>query len=150
MRLTRLYRCAVAVLGLVALAAGAAGCANNTISTPSDLVAYSQADLRVGTGADVIVGSVVTVNYTGWFYDASAADHRGVMFTTSLGQTTPLQITVGTGQVIQGWDQGLVGMKEGGLRRLVIPPSMGYGGVRYGVIPPYTTLVFDVEAVAVQ
>ena len=150
MRLTRPYQAAAAIAGIVALSFGAAGCSNSSPTSPSDFVAFSEADLIVGTGAEVVTGSVVTINYAGWFYDPTTADHKGVQFATSLGSTTPFQVTVGAGQVIAGWDRGLLGMLEGGTRRLVIPPSLGYGGTRYGEIPPYTTLVFDIQVVTVQ
>lgn len=110
---------------------------------------YAQSDLRVGTGADAVTGRVVTVNYTGWFYNASAPEGKGVQFDSSVGQT-PLTFTLGAGQVIQGWEQGVQGMKVGGLRRLVIPPSLAYGQSRYGPIPPNATLVFEIELLDVS
>ena len=64
--------------------------------------------------------------------------------------STPFLFTLGAGQVIAGWDQGLQGMKVGGVRRLVIPPSLGYGSVRSGPIPPYATMVFEIELLEVQ
>ena len=109
---------------------------------------YSQSDLRVGAGADAIVGRALTVHYTGWFYNASAPEGKGVQFDSSVG-ATPFTFTLGAGQVIAGWDQGLQGMKVGGLRRLIIPPSLAYGQVRFGPIPPNATLVFEIELVEV-
>jgi FKBP-type peptidyl-prolyl cis-trans isomerase FkpA len=90
----------------------------------------------------------VTVNYTGWLYDATKTDNKGPQFDSSVGRT-PFQFTLGTGQVIRGWDQGIPGMKVGGRRRLVIPPSLAYGSTRSGPIPPNATLVFDVEMVSI-
>jgi FKBP-type peptidyl-prolyl cis-trans isomerase FkpA len=110
---------------------------------------YKQTDVRVGTGAEATSGAVVTVIYTGWLYDASRLDGKGVQFDTSIGGD-PFAFTLGIGQVIQGWDQGVPGMKVGGLRRLVVPPSLGYGPVRFGPIPPDATLVFDIELTDVQ
>jgi FKBP-type peptidyl-prolyl cis-trans isomerase FkpA len=110
---------------------------------------YRQTDVRVGSGTEAISGAVVTVNYTGWLYDPTKLDGKGVQFDTSLG-SDPFPFTLGIGQVIQGWDQGIAGMKIGGLRRLVIPPSLAYGPVRYGPIPPDATLVFDIELTDVQ
>jgi FKBP-type peptidyl-prolyl cis-trans isomerase FkpA len=131
----------------VALSAAIAGC-NSSPTTPSS-PAFSQTDLRVGTGNAAAAGSSVTVNYTGWYYDASKTDKKGLEFDSSAGQA-PLTFTLGAGTVIPGWDQGLVDMRAGGLRRLIIPPSMAYGGTRYASIPPNATLVFDIELVEVQ
>ena len=91
----------------------------------------------------------MTVNYTGWLYDFLRPDHKGLQFETSHG-STPLAFTLGAGQVIAGWDQGVVGMKVGGTRRLILPPSLAYGGVRNGPIPSYSSLVFDIELLSVQ
>jgi FKBP-type peptidyl-prolyl cis-trans isomerase FkpA len=103
----------------------------------------------VGSGDGAVSGSSVTVNYTGWYYDASKTDKKGLEFDSSAGQT-PLTFTLGAATVIAGWDQGLVGMRVGGLRQLIIPPSLAYGGSRYASIPPNTTLVFEIELVEVQ
>lgn len=92
---------------------------------------------------------MLTVQYTGWFFDASRTDSKGVQFDSSLG-TEPFVFTLGAGQVISGWDQGLVGMRVGGLRRLIIPPSLAYGESRNGSIPPNATLLFEIELTAVQ
>jgi FKBP-type peptidyl-prolyl cis-trans isomerase FkpA len=91
----------------------------------------------------------VTVNYTGWLYDGAAAENKGRQFDTSVGRG-PLPVALGAGQVIAGWDQGLVGMRVGGLRRLVVPPSLGYGSQAQGPIPANSTLVFDIELLSVQ
>jgi FKBP-type peptidyl-prolyl cis-trans isomerase FkpA len=140
------------VSGLLALIvvliplAGCGGDSNPTTPTPN--IPYSQADLRVGTGAEAVNGKVLTVNYTGWLYDSSQTDNKGRQFDTSVGKT-PFQFRLGAGSVIAGWDRGLLGMKVGGQRRLVVPPSLGYGGTAYGPIPANSTLVFDVELLAV-
>jgi FKBP-type peptidyl-prolyl cis-trans isomerase FkpA len=89
------------------------------------------------------------VEYTGWFFDASQTDSKGVQFDSSTG-TEPFVFTLGAGQVISGWDEGLVGMRVGGLRRLIIPPSLAYGETRRGPIPPNATLLFEVDLTAVQ
>jgi FKBP-type peptidyl-prolyl cis-trans isomerase len=132
---------------LVLLAACATSCTDPPAS-PSANVPYSQTDLVVGTGADALSGTTMTVNYTGWLYDTSKADHKGLMFDTSIGKT-PFSFTLGAGQVIKGWDQGVVGMKVGGARELVIPPSLAYGSTRSGVIPPNATLLFDITLVSI-
>jgi FKBP-type peptidyl-prolyl cis-trans isomerase len=92
----------------------------------------------------------ITVNYTGWLYDPTRPEQKGSQFDTSAGRA-PFTFTLGVGQVIQGWDQGVSGMKVGGLRRLVIPPERGYGANGSPpVIPPNATLVFDIELLDVQ
>ena len=135
-------------IALVVLLAATAGCTDSS-TAPSSSAPFSQTDVRVGTGTDAAAGKVVTVNYTGWLYDASKTDGKGLQFDTSVGGT-PFSFNLGFGEVINGWDLGLPGMKVGGLRRLVIPPSLAYGAVRYGPIPPAATLVFDIELVNVQ
>ena len=139
----------VRVAAAIVLAATAlvAAC-TDTPATPSANVPYSQTDLVVGSGADALSGTSMTVNYTGWLYDTSKADHKGLMFDTSIGKT-PFSFTLGAGQVIKGWDQGVVGMKVGGTRELVIPPSLAYGSTRSGVIPPNATLLFDITLVSI-
>ena len=90
------------------------------------------------------------MHYTGWLYDAGAAEHKGAKFDSSLDRGEPLTFALGARQVIPGWDQGVVGMKVGGQRTLIIPPDLAYGSRGAGgVIPPDATLVFDVELVRV-
>jgi FKBP-type peptidyl-prolyl cis-trans isomerase FkpA len=91
---------------------------------------------------------VLTVNYTGWLYSVAQPDNKGAQFDSSVGGT-PFSFTLGQGSVIAGWDRGLVGMRVGGLRRLVVPPSLGYGDFRNGPIPANATMVFDIELVEV-
>jgi FKBP-type peptidyl-prolyl cis-trans isomerase FkpA len=130
------------------LAAGVTGCDDGP-TAPSNFAPYSQTDLTVGTGGDAVAGRLLTVNYTGWFYGESRPDKKGPVFDTSVGGE-PFQFTLGAGEVIAGWDQGLLGMRIGGVRRLVIPPSLAYGRFRNGPIPPNATLVFEVELLDVQ
>jgi FKBP-type peptidyl-prolyl cis-trans isomerase FkpA len=130
------------------LLTAAAACGSSP-TAPANTPPFSQTDLRVGTGTAAAAGKVVTVNYTGWLYDASKTDGKGLQFDTSAGRTT-FSFTLGLGQVIGGWDQGLPGMQVGGLRRIVIPASLAYGAVRHGPIPPDATLVFEIELVDVQ
>lgn len=99
-------------------------------------------DNAVGTGAEAAVGKRVTVNYTGRF-------ESGQVFDTSVGKQ-PFTFTLGAGDVIAGWDQGLQGMKVGGKRLLIIPPSLGYGPADYGPIPGNSTLIFEVELLKVE
>jgi FKBP-type peptidyl-prolyl cis-trans isomerase FkpA len=138
----------VASAACAVLMAGAAGC-GGTATGPSSTAPFSQVDLRLGTGTEAVSGKLLTVNYTGWLYDPTKPDLKGLQFDTSLN-TTAFTFTLGIQQVIAGWDQGLVGMKIGGIRKLVIPPSLAYGGVRNSSIPPFTTLVFEVELLDVQ
>ena len=110
------------------------------IMTPSGL---KYQVLVVGTGAEAVVGKVVSVHYTGWLAD-------GTQFASSVGGT-PLEFRLGTVDIIWGWNEGLTGMKVGGKRKLTIPPSLAYGATgRLPVIPPNATLVFDVELVGVN
>lgn len=125
----------------------AAGCSSSPTAPSTDV--YSQTDVKVGTGAEATSTSTVTVNYTGWFYDASKTDKKGLQFDTSLGRSTYV-VALGAGGIIPGWDQGIPGMRVGGTRRLVIPPSLAYGSNRYGVIPPNATLVFDIDLLDVK
>jgi FKBP-type peptidyl-prolyl cis-trans isomerase FkpA len=131
------------------LAALCAVSCSNTPTAPVSAAPYSQVDLLAGTGTEAAAGNVLSVNYTGWLYDPSKPDGKGLQFNSSAGGD-PIKFTLGAQSVIAGWDRGLVGMKVGGLRRLVIPPSLAYGNVRNGPIPVYSTLVFDIELVAVE
>jgi FKBP-type peptidyl-prolyl cis-trans isomerase len=100
-------------------------------------------DIKVGTGAEAQKGQKVTVHYTGWLTS-------GKKFDSSVGGK-PFPFRIGAGDVIKGWDEGVAGMKVGGKRQLRIPPDLAYGAKGYpGVIPPYATLVFDVQLVGVQ
>jgi FKBP-type peptidyl-prolyl cis-trans isomerase FkpA len=136
-------------IGFAAILFAAIGAACGSSPTQPSTAPYHQTDVRVGNGTEATSGTSVTVNYTGWLYDAAKLDGKGLQFETSIG-AAPFTFTLGVGQVIAGWDQGVAGMKIGGLRRLVIPPSLAYGAVRYGPIPPDATLVFDIELVDVQ
>lgn len=108
-------------------------------STTGGLVVQDEV---VGTGAEAAAGDILSVDYTGKLQD-------GTVFDTSVGKQ-PINFPVGMGYVIPGWDQGLIGMKEGGKRILIIPPSLAYGAEQKGVIPPNSTLIFEVELVKVS
>ena len=141
----------------LALAAGisvlilAPACGSSSPATPSAPAApavnvpFSQTDLVVGTGAEATAASTITVKYTGWVYDLSKTENKGVQFDTNTAG-----VTFALPGLIQGWIEGVPGMKVGGRRRLVIPPSLGYGNRQVESIPPNSTLVFDIELVAVQ
>ena len=124
------------------------GC-TETPASPTVSQPFSQTDLAVGSGDAVLIGTTVQVDYTGWLYDPAQTDHKGLEFDSSIGKT-PFTFRLGSGQVIRGWDAGVPGMKPGGVRRLVIPPSLAYGSVRSGSIPPNSTLVFDITLLAIQ
>ena len=131
------------------------GCGSDdggTPTSPSLNVPFSTTDLRVGTGAEAASGRSVLVNYTGWLYSPTAADNKGTRFDSSLDPgRQPLPVTIGVTNLITGFTQGLVGMRVGGLRRVVIPPNMGYGAAGSGsTIPPNATLLFEIELLAVQ
>jgi len=152
----------------IALAAAiAAGCAQTPESKPAPAAAAPAAapapvarsgcaappkelqvkDLDPGRGEDrARFRTAVLVSYTGWTYDGCAKDQKGEMFDTSATRGIPISVMVGVGRVIKGWDEGLVGMKEGGKRLLVIPPDKAYGASSpTPKIPPNSTLVFEVE-----
>ena len=99
-------------------------------------------DLKVGTGDEIELGDRIAVHYTGTLTD-------GTKFDSSRDRGQPYEFTLGTG-VIDGWNQGIVGMKKGGRRTLVIPPSLGYGASGKGKIPPNATLNFDIEVVEIK
>ena len=100
-------------------------------------------DVTVGSGNVAAVGDLLTVNYTGVL-------QSGVVFDSSIPRGQPFQFVLGAGQVIAGWDQGIVGMRVGGRRILVIPPSLAYGDQAIGPIPANSTLIFEVELLSVQ
>ena len=112
------------------------------VKTDSGLMYW---DIRVGNGLVAKEGSHVRVHYTGWLT-------TGKKFDSSVDAGKPLDFTIGNGEVIKGWEEGVAGMRVGGKRQLRIPPSLGYGanGTPDGTIPPNATLIFDVQLLAVQ
>ncbi len=107
-------------------------------------------DLVNGEGTEAVAGQMIEVHYTGWLYDENAEENKGSKFDSSVDRGETFSFMLGGGRVIQGWDQGFAGMKIGGMRRLTIPPEMGYGAWGAGsAIPPNATLVFDVELIGV-
>jgi len=140
MKTMRIRLFPLALLLAVVLQAGAALAVDGLTKT----------DIVVGEGKEAVSGTVVQVNYTGWLYDAKAADKRGAKFDSSIGRG-PFSFPLGAGRVIKGWDQGVAGMRVGGKRVLTIPSELAYGKRGAGrVIPPNATLVFEVELLGVQ
>ncbi len=141
---TRLATLLALVMALVVTAA----CGSDSQTAPSSpsSVPFSSTDLSVGTGVEATSGKTATVTYTGWLYSSTAAENKGSQFDTGT-----FSFVVGSNGVIQGFSVGVVGMKEGGRRRLIIPPNLGYGAAGAGsTIPPNATLVFDVGLTRVQ
>jgi FKBP-type peptidyl-prolyl cis-trans isomerase FkpA len=137
------------LLALVLLA-GSAGCDfGSTAPTAPDqsAVTYSQVDLTVGTGADATAGKTASVQYVGWLYSDTGVDHKGTQF--DAGQ---FAYVVGSTNVIRGFDMGVTGMKVGGVRRVIMPPSLAYGatGNQNGTIKPNAALVFEIGLANVQ
>lgn len=111
----------------------------------------AKTDIKAGKGPAIAAGQTAVVHYTGWLYSPEAADHKGKKFDSSRDRNDPFSFRVGGGEVIGGWDQGVVGMQSGGQRRLVIPPDLGYGARGAGgVIPPNATLLFDIELLSIK
>ena len=144
-----LWPTALLIVGLITITA----CTKPDLpaATPSKVTELTKTDIKLGTGAEAVAGHNVSVHYTGWLYDEAAPDHHGKQFDSSRGRGQPFEFPLGGGRVIQGWDQGVAGMKVGGQRTLLIPPAMGYGARGAGgVIPPNATLVFDVELLGIN
>jgi FKBP-type peptidyl-prolyl cis-trans isomerase len=107
--------------------------------------------LKPGEGPAIAAGQMAVMQYTGWLYETSGVDHKGKKFDSSLDSGKPFSFPLGTGAVIKGWDEGVLGMQVGERRRLIIPPDLAYGDAGAGgVIPPGATLVFDVELVKIE
>lgn len=139
-------------IGVVVLIGLIAACGGKPSAVPAGGVSSMQTvELKAGTGTGITAGKIAVVQYTGWLYEASATDNKGKQFDSSRTGGQPFRFPVGTGQVIKGWDQGVVGMKIGESRRLIIPADLAYGDSGAGgVIPPGATLVFDIDLVAVE
>ena len=148
-------RIALAAMLVLAVACGgneggkdAESPAKSPAMPPAKAAEYGGVDVRIlraGEGRAAEAGEVLTVHTTGWLYDETAPGKRGEKFWSSLDSGETLTFTLGAGQMIRGWDQGLPGMLVGEIRELTIPPELGYGAEGRGPIPPDSTLVFEVE-----
>jgi FKBP-type peptidyl-prolyl cis-trans isomerase FkpA len=134
----------VALFGLTACGGGGGGTAGTTAESP---LALTKSDTVIGTGAVAALGNQITVNYTLWLYSSTATGFKGTQIESGAGAI----FTLTSGKLIEGWVQGIPGMKVGGKRTLVIPGSLGYGASGSGTkIPPNAGLVFDIELTAVN
>jgi len=148
------------IAGVLIAGLSAAGCRRGnpddeegqlTPMANSGITALQKTDVTPGTGDEARKGMTVRVHYTGWLYDESKPDRRGAKFDSSKDRHEPFEFSLGAGEVITGWDEGVAGMKTGGTRVLTIPPAMGYGARGAGgVIPPNATLVFEIELLGVR
>ena len=134
----------VAVLSLAGCGGGGGGSSSSTVvANPTQ---FSATDVVLGTGTEAATGKTATVTYTGWLYSDTAADHKGTQFDTGT-----FSFTLGQNQAIAGFEQGVLGMKVGGKRTVLIPASMGYGAAGSAPkIPPNAGLVFDLALTTVQ
>ena len=130
---------------VLVLVCAAAACGGSPTSPSGEDAPYSTSDLRIGTGAAVTNGSNVTVNYTGWLYSSSRTENKGTRFDSGT-----IRFIVGSNQVVRGMDMGVVGMRVGGQRRIVVSSELGYGSLGQGPIPPNSAMVFEVEIVDSQ
>jgi FKBP-type peptidyl-prolyl cis-trans isomerase len=138
---------------IITTALGSAACGDDNPTAPTGTdpsvglnVPFSVTDLAVGTGTEAVSGRTVTLNYTLWLYNPTAAENKGRQV-----EAGSYSFVLGTGNAIQGWHQGIPGMRVGGRRRIVIPPALAYGA---NGAPPYipgdATILFDVELTNVQ
>jgi FKBP-type peptidyl-prolyl cis-trans isomerase FkpA len=148
-------RCGIFTLAIVGLLAA---CGKQPVAPASAGLPVAPAvstlgivELAPGSGPAITGGAKAVVQYSGWLYETSAPDHKGREFDSTQSSGHPFSFVIGAGQVIKGWDQGVLGMKVGGRRRLIIPAELGYGDVGAGdVIPPGAALVFDVDLTAIE
>ncbi len=143
---------------LALVACGGGGSDNNNTTPTTNQPPFTKTDNVVGSNSvEIANGDTVTVHYTGWLYDstASANGYKGKQFETSR-TGSPFNFTVGRGSVIAGWDQGVLGMKVGGKRTLIIPSTMAYGATEKKdaagnvIIPANSALVFEIEVISIS
>jgi FKBP-type peptidyl-prolyl cis-trans isomerase FkpA len=132
-----------ALLSLSACGGGGGGSSSSVaVASPSQL---SYTDNTVGTGAQAVSGKTVNVTYTLWLYSDTASDHKGTQL-----ESGPFSFTIGSGQAIPGFDQGVTGMMVGGTRTVLVPSSLGYGASGQGKVPPNSGLVFQIVLNSIQ
>jgi FKBP-type peptidyl-prolyl cis-trans isomerase len=144
---------AVAMFAMVLLVAACGGKeqAQEVLAPVPPPTELQKIDVVKGTGEGISQGQIAVVHYTGWLYEPTAPEQKGMKFDSSRDRNKPYDFMIGAGQVIRGWDEGVQGMQPGGQRRLVIPGDLAYGEAgRGGVIPPNATLVFDVELLEIK
>jgi FKBP-type peptidyl-prolyl cis-trans isomerase FkpA len=139
------------VLGLTFTLATASAIAQQPATAAASKApkALQKIDTVVGKGKVAAAGNTVTVHYSGWLYAPKEPKQRGTQFDSSVGGA-PFTFKLGAGNVIKGWDQGVVGMKVGGKRTLVLPAELAYGARGAGPIPPNANLIFEVELLGVK
>jgi len=142
----------VVLSSLTACGGGGSGSsAGGGTTAPADNpAAYSQTDNVLGTGTQAASTNIVGIRYTYWLYSASAADHKGTKIDSNVSSAVPFVSTLGASDNLKGLDQGLIGMKVGGQRTLIIPASLALGATGSTVVPPNAGLVFDVQLTDVQ
>ncbi|MFL6215324.1 MAG: FKBP-type peptidyl-prolyl cis-trans isomerase [Blastocatellia bacterium] len=128
---------------LIAGAALMAGCGHNAGQEVTTQTGLKYVDEVVGTGEKPKLGKTVVIHYTGTFTD-------GTKFESSVDRGQPYEFRIGTGSVIAGWDEGILSMRVGGKRKLIIPPNLGYGAQGSSKIPPNSTLIFEIELLGVK
>lgn len=154
-----MFQYIAAVLCAVALTACGGGSSKTTptVAQPD----FKIIETVVGTGTVAAAGDLLVVNYTGYLYDSTKADFKGAKIDSSIDRQSPFSFSVGVGQFLVGWDQGLVGMKAGGKRTLIIPSGLAYGATKrdalpavngntYAAIPANSPLVYDIQLISVQ
>ncbi len=115
----------------------------------NDPAAFASKDTVLGTGAEAAIGKGINVHYTGWLYDSTKPDNKGTQFESTVGKA-PVAFMLNKGTLIEGWTDGIPGMKAGGKRTLTIPSSKGYGVSGRGPVPANTGMVFDIELISVN
>jgi FKBP-type peptidyl-prolyl cis-trans isomerase FkpA len=139
------------LLNLSVLILGTALLPQHALSDTNKVTELIITDVKIGAGEEASGGHTVKVHYTGWLYDATKPQKKGEKFDSSLDRGTAFTFPLGSGRVIKGWDQGVVGMKVGGQRTLIIPAHLAYGSRGAGdSIPPNAALVFDVELLGLR
>ena len=135
------------ILMMALLATAGCGSANTVAATTTSVGVFTTTDLVIGTGATAVSGSNVTTTYAGWLYDTGQPNGKGAQFDAGPG---PLTFVIGSGTLVAGYEQGVIGMRVGGQRRVIVPPALGYGTAGSSSIPPNATLVFDITLTAIH